>query len=173
MGEKVLRSVLQKQGPTNFSNTNYAFGTQGVYTKMFSGLNLEQELCLGGAKEISYESLDNSYKIIEKHFLNRSNTIYYEVETIISKTIQNFLTGTWNLRDDNFLVNSTQNSDPYLFLVTEEEAPQDSIKITLSAVNINNNTRQILKKKYIVFSQDSGKKYISEILVMPSEEVAV
>lgn len=174
MGEKVLRSVLQKQGTSNFSNINYIFGSQGVYTEMFSGLNLEEQLRLGGACDVSYQvgedkNKNATYKIIEKYYLNGNSNFYYKVVTETNSAILDFLTTEQTVVPTNgadFLVAPTP------FLVLQGENSQNVIKITLSAVKVTQESEQDdpiaqetkLKEKYIVFSSQSGIRYISEVL---------
>ena len=89
--EKVLRSVVQKEsavGSIDFeTDIMYAFGSQGIYTEMFSGLNLQEDLRIGGPKQIFYENDNDNFKVIEKYYLNDNKNIYYEVDTLINKII--------------------------------------------------------------------------------------
>lgn len=167
--EKVLRSVLQKQsevGSVDFqTNINYVFGSQGIYTDMFSGLNLEEELRIGGQKQTIYETDNDNFKITEKYYLNNSENIYYELETSINKKNISFLVDN----EDNFLVQLDGMiglTPKYSFLLFEKEVQDFSdnfIEITLSSVK--NEVKTLLKTKQIFFSEDNNNnKIISEFV---------
>lgn len=168
MGEKVLHKVLQRNRleTSGFSDISYALGSQGVYTKMFSGLNLEEQLFIGGASETYYEINTNgtykTYKITEMYFLNSSDkNTYYKVTTEIDNTVLDFLT----LPQDSFAVDDQEEdeeTEAFPFLAQETEGAQRTMRITLSAVKGNTETE--LRKKYIVFGYNDNGRYIAEVL---------
>ena len=177
MGEKVLRKVFQRNRSetSGFSSASYAFGSQGIYTKMFSGLNLEQQLLIGGAGDITYtvttKNGRTTYKIVEKYYLGQDSDVYYEVETLIGNEIANFLTSYIATQD--FItedeVQTSSNSYPFITNITE--APSNTIAISLYTVK-KDGTRTKTKMKYIVFSigTTAGTSNISEVVVLPSQE---
>lgn len=170
MIEKVLRQVLQKKNqvgsqwitdPSSQVTANdikYVFGSEGVYTNMFSGLNLEEELRIGGTKQTSYE-MGQNFNVVEKYFLNSDRTIYYELKTSINNKVIRFLiTG-----ENEFIVQDTTENSPFLVFEDDKQDFDDNI-IEIKLSKVINNTSTVIRTKKIFFNEEDGKKIISEVL---------
>ena len=130
---RVVKQIRQKintdpqGGITNFTEIGqYPLGIDGIYADMFSGLNLEEQLKLGGPKETSITQSVQYITITEKYYRGNSNTKYYLLETKINK-----LTETCFLVNNNrdFLIN---NEDKFLTCWGEKVDVSDTvITITL------------------------------------------
>lgn len=175
---RVIKEVIKKQGdsgkiPENFPESvlgKFPIGIDGIYADMFSGLNLEEQLRIGGFKETEIEYNDNYTLIVDKYYLNSENTnIYYELETKINNIINKFFTVPLELEEElqnTFLVTEENNVESASFLVTDSEKivnlEDNLIEITLSTVNRETASREKKRKKCILFSRENNKIQIKE-----------
>lgn len=79
---KGLRRYTQNS-ETPFSNM-IPFGTDGDLVDIFSGLDLEEELLLGGRKTISFQEPQDALIITEKYFDRENNCCYSKVSNLTS-----------------------------------------------------------------------------------------
>lgn len=177
MTEKVLRQVFQKVNqadndwnPSASDGIKYIFGSEGIYTKMFSGLNLEEDLLIGGEKQVSYETGQN-FIITEKYFLNNNENVYYKLETSINNKIIRFL-----INDNNDFLVSSDTDGSFLIFEDKKRNFNDSI-ITVKLFTVKENTiiqneeeiivpeEVLIREKQIIFSEVDGKKVILEKLL--------
>lgn len=166
---RVIKEIIKKRRndlPINFPYSilgEFPIGVEGIYTDMFSGLNLEEELRIGGNKETEIEYGDDFITITDKYFLlSDENKSYYKLETKIYNAINRFL-----VNPGDFLVSESDNS----FLVFTEnikDLEDNLIEITLSAVYKNEYgdfiNETIKQHKFIIFSREDNKIKIVEQL---------
>lgn len=177
MAERIIREFRKKIsdiGSNTFSDFGtFPIGTEGIYTNMFSGLNLEEELRIGGEKETEIQQLPNEgcIQTTTKYFLPGSNKLsYYKLVIRQYTTINRFL----------FDPVQSSESDPYGFIVNEydqfivfpekpEEVPLNDkfIRISLYTSYFRENAQigqrreeKLIKEKLISYNKSTRRKTV-------------
>lgn len=108
-GTKRIKQVRQKQN--NSFSTGIPLGTDGKLVDMFSGLDLEEELRLGGKSNISITETEQQVQIIERHYNkdDNSNTPTFTIRTAINNLVFYALIDSHS-SDPNYIIDNSNNN---------------------------------------------------------------
>ena len=82
--EKRVKGMRKKTSSSTFGSF-VPFGTDGVFTDMASGLDLEQELKLGGNQQVTITEPDEDSTLIVETYSDSKGNEIYRVETLVTK----------------------------------------------------------------------------------------
>lgn len=82
--QEVIRGSRQKLGTGSYSDL-IPFGTYGKYIDMLSGLDLEQELKLGGATDVHINNNDDGSTTITENYAAEDSTGHYQLVTVVDE----------------------------------------------------------------------------------------
>lgn len=165
---RVVKEIIKKHPVYNQEfpeREKYPIGTEGIYTDMFSGLNLEEELRIGGSKQTEIEYGEDYTLISDKYYLSSdSNKSYYKLTTRIDNKVNRFLVDS-----NDFLVSKDNDENPFLVFTEEaKDLESSSIIITLWSGLIYGEgidpIETALRSKIITFSRENNKIKITEQL---------
>ena len=82
-----IKGLKQKQGNNSFSDL-IPFGTDGNLVDMSSGLNIEEELKLGGNHDVSISSDPSTQRttVTEFYYDKTGDTVQYIIESVIDSS---------------------------------------------------------------------------------------
>lgn len=82
--EKRVKGMRRKTSSSTFGNF-VPFGTDGIFTDMASGLDLEQELKLGGNQQVTITEPDEDSTLIVETYSDSKGNEVYKIETLVTK----------------------------------------------------------------------------------------
>lgn len=165
---KQIRKKISDTGGNVFSNLGqYPIGIDGIYADMFSGLNLEEELRIGGEKDtIITEENDYTSTEVRYYLLSYNNNkpyynhnIYYKLLTEQYKKVNRFLTDSLELDQTDPIeptfLRDNNTGDFIVFQQPITNTKDKILKITLSIVKQNENIENVIKEKIITYNNSS------------------
>lgn len=181
---KVVKAVSLKEEDA-FAKLKY-LSAESRFVEMFSDLNLEQEIKIGGPKETVYRDYQNMVIIQEKFFTTRKQTTevingvtvhnkcYYLLRTSLDKYIYYDLVN--NTRDNQLIYKNSRSNQNIGVKSQISDSYNSTIKIQLYMVYskvdnagnivVNPTTQEdyyeqkLLQQKTITFNQPSGDQVI-------------
>ena len=105
---KRIKQIRQKQN--NSFSGGIPLGTDGKLVDMFSGLDLEEQLRLGGKSTVSINETEQRVQIIERHYAKDSenNIPTFTIRTLIDNLI--FYALIDNHNDIDYIIDSNGNN---------------------------------------------------------------
>ena len=181
---RVVKAVSLKEQDA-FSRLKY-LSAESRFVNMFSDLNLEQEIKIGGPKETVYRDYQNTVVIQEKFFTTVEQTsevidgvtVYNKCHYLLRTTLDKYLYYDLvnNTRDNQLIYRNSRSNQNIGIKSSISDSYNSTIKISLymiySKVDSSGNIvvnpvthedyyeQKLLKEKVITFNQPSGDQII-------------
>lgn len=155
------------KGLRTFTNANplfnplVPFGADGDLIDIFSGLDLEEQLIIGGNKTISFTDVDQHLTVKEKFFNFENQCIYTKISELITEPIYQLIQATTEQGQEGQLGYIENQEDTFIgdfYGKTELD-----IKISLYKGDVDEEDSKLLHIKRITVHGDEIEERIEQI----------